>query len=1479
MRLLHILPNQDLVLVGPFRKDAIPPYAILSHTWLKDDEEVSFEDMENGRGRDKIGFEKIRLCAAQATNDGLSHIWVDTCCIRKSSDAELSEALISMYRWYGSATRCYAFLSDVPWAQTQGDPTLSCAMWEDQFRRSKWFTRGWTLPELLAPRSVTFFSYEGVYLGDKAGLAQVIGEITQISLRAIQGAELSGFSVDERFGWARSRLTTREEDLVYSLMGIFSVSMSVLYGEGKTNALKRLRAELGLDIDRIERLPSVAEAAFNSYASQHEPTCLKGTRVELLQTIHKWADDRDQQPLFWLNGLAGTGKSTISRTVARNYFDRQQLGASFFFSKGGGDVGHAGKFVSTIAAQLAGNIPTLRQHVSDAISQRPDIVTMALKDQWQHLVLGPLSKIVRSNLLTSFVVVVDALDECDDDLDIRVIIELLRDLSTVKQIRLLVLLTSRPEVPIRLGFRILSADEHRGVELHSIAPLIVNSDIHLYLETTLKTIGAEAHEDDGWPTMPDLRRLVQKASGLFVWASTACRFVDGGFAADENLQLILSNDLAAEAGPEIHLNQLYLTVLQKAMRPNFSQQGKTAFLSLLRSVMGAIVTMFSPLSIRSLGELLAVTDRKISQVLHDLHAIFAVPDDRNLAIRLHHPSLRDFLLDKSRCSDLRFYVDEQQLHRTIAERCIEVMSKNLKQDVCNVSAPGTLVADVDSDLIERAIPAELQYACTYWVAHVDKSSWQFQNDDRVHTFIASKLLYWIEALAWMGQVYNAVTTLLTLKNLVDDRQCPELAALLEDARRFVLFNQNGIEQSPLQIYCSSLVFTPKLSLVRKRFEHLLPAWISILPEVPDRWSSILQTIEYAGDRIETLSFSQDANWLASISTKGHVKVYDLSSGRQTFAHIFSRDHGRDIALSPSGMFLAVSSDSAFVSPKESFPGGKDFSVFDTITGRVKTTILSYAKHLTFSPNGTLAAANYDGPIRLWDVDTGVALPTTFNTSDVLSFGFSITGDYLISSGRVSVHAIDFVIIWNAKTGDKLRTFSNPSTLAFSPCGMLLVVAAPRYEIFNLIDLTANGIPLILMDEDSRIIDEDYDGGLFFLPSGALASSRNGTIRIWDASTRRLICKRDNLWDMDHHVYYSPNRARAAVNNHFGQVAIWDMSSLEADTTSTATSTGDTQISSSGNIEISPDSRYIAIPMKDGSTCLRQLDTSSSLVLEGHGPYDFSLTFSNDSKSLAVATRETPSSDTMIDVWDLTSSHPPDMESLSRSLYLGAPGYLSKLAFSPNDRFLAMVGGTGLFLYGRCHKTKYQSVYQSAVPDFAFSPDSTRLVFCQKGRGCRLLDLTNMKESNVSIERCSQSDYLITGLAFSPDGKLFASTDYAHPIAIIWDTATGDVLQTIKVSESYSCNDLHFSRDSALLKFNNNWYAFTQMTQAEADAHEEVRDEVYLRDNWFCLGSTRVLRPPPQYSPGSIIVRGNIVAFNTNEVPLVVLRFDFDKLHV
>ena len=240
MRLLKLEQNGELSL-NEFYGTELPTYAILSHTWGPIDEEVVFKDFLQNTEKEKAGYQKIQFCKQRVAQDGLQYFWIDTCAIDKTSSAELTEAINSMFQWYRRASKCNVYLSDVSAHSTaEGDPQ----QWIQAFEKSRWFTRGWTLQELIAPSSVEFFSVEGTLLGDKISLTGDISKITGISEKAIKGGLIFDFHINERLSWAEKRQTTREEDAAYSLLGLFDVHMPLIYGEGREKALARLNREI-----------------------------------------------------------------------------------------------------------------------------------------------------------------------------------------------------------------------------------------------------------------------------------------------------------------------------------------------------------------------------------------------------------------------------------------------------------------------------------------------------------------------------------------------------------------------------------------------------------------------------------------------------------------------------------------------------------------------------------------------------------------------------------------------------------------------------------------------------------------------------------------------------------------------------------------------------------------------------------------------------------------------------------------------------------------------------------------------------------------------------------------------------------------------------------------------------------------------------------------------------------------------------------
>lgn len=301
MRLLYFQDDGSLAWTE-FGRHNVPEYAILSHTW--GDEEATFQDLVHGSLTELDGHQKTLFCGRQAARDGLKYFWVDTCCIDRQNLPELTRAINSMFRWYRNTKKCYVYLSDVSLPGIGGmevDEDSSMGA----FRKSRWFTRGWTLQELIAPGSVEFFSAEGHLIGDKRSLEVEITEITGIHPEALRGQPLENFTAPERFAWAENRETTEEEDIAYCLLGIFDIFMPLIYGEGEANALKRLERLVNesLHDNSLGGLRETEDGLDINTPSSSDP---ENGRTSEPNTDTSDIEGRRRRKAFVINALGGT---------------------------------------------------------------------------------------------------------------------------------------------------------------------------------------------------------------------------------------------------------------------------------------------------------------------------------------------------------------------------------------------------------------------------------------------------------------------------------------------------------------------------------------------------------------------------------------------------------------------------------------------------------------------------------------------------------------------------------------------------------------------------------------------------------------------------------------------------------------------------------------------------------------------------------------------------------------------------------------------------------------------------------------------------------------------------------------------------------------------------------------------------------------------------------------------------------------------
>lgn len=460
--------------------------------------------------------------------------------------------------------------------------------------------------------------------------------------------------------------------------------------------------------------------------SHGRTTCLDGTRTDILDQIYDWGgdmmnkenqvtDDASQvrakpRSVFWLNGLAGSGKSTISSTVCAQWSREGVLGASFFCSRDDAGRNSIRRIVPTLAYQLQLRDSYFANRIAETLSEDPIILDSYFTTQLEDLIIKPLL-----DLRTSFspcIIVIDGLDECVEADSAKTVLDPL--LSRIKDGTLpsiYFFITSRPEGVISKAFDCYgSLCERRS--LHDLSAAIVWNDIFRYLSASLieiKSSGMFTFSDaDLWPNQKDVERLTDISHGSFIYATTAVRFIADGDYCDPEGQLgeLVSSTLSSDVSHQI-LDDLYRRVLAVAFR-----KISTNLALWLRKVLGAIILLQKPLPPRDLADLLKIPVHTIYNCLSRLHSVLIVPDgnDRKIGakdvynpptIRIIHPTFAQFLLSEARCKDPNLMIDSTEHHTFLLRAC-------LKQIAESSALAGDFIG---------YIPRSVQYACHHWLDH------------------------------------------------------------------------------------------------------------------------------------------------------------------------------------------------------------------------------------------------------------------------------------------------------------------------------------------------------------------------------------------------------------------------------------------------------------------------------------------------------------------------------------------------------------------------------------------------------------------------------------------------------------------------------------------------------------------------------------------------------------------------------------------
>ncbi|OAP64881.1 hypothetical protein AYL99_00853 [Fonsecaea erecta] len=1274
MRLLQALPNGCFRLTEDFPDHAVPPYAILSHRWENDDQEVTYEDMEKGLGRDKAGYDKIQFCGEQATRDGLQYFWVDSCCINKSNEGEHQRAIQSMFRWYRRASRCYVYLSDV--SVSPGDNN-DMQQWGLDFQNSKWFTRGWTLQELLAPASVEFFSCNRARLGDKVSLQQPIQQKTGIDIRALQGERLTQFSDKERFAWIECRQTTLEEDKAYSLLGIFDVSIPIRYREGIANAFKRLEDEINAQSKCIRDL-RVTDPRDDKKRIVDTKGCLLADLYHWIlehSDFQQWRGGQQSQ-MLWIKGDPGKGKTMLLCGIIdelERSMPKSHLLSYFFCQATDSRINNAVAVLRGLLFLLIEQQPSLVSHIR---KQHDHAGEDLFKDANAWVALSEIfTNVLRDPNLENTFLIIDALDECTLGWD-KLLHFIARCSSLSPRVKWLVSSRNWPPVEERLDKA--ESKVRLCLELNADS---ISAAVHIYIKHKVRQLTQRKKYDDKTRDAV-VEHLSSNANDTFLWVALAC----------QSLESVSRWNVRAKLKTlPLGLNSLYRRMMQQIRDSESS--------TLCKRILASIASVYEPITIFELTSLID-TLKDMSEDPESLREIIGLCGSfltiRKDTIYFVHQSAKDYLL--SEASVEIFPSGSKEIHYGFFSRSLEVMSRTLHRDMYGLGAPGYTIERVkqpDPDPL-----SVLRYSCMYWVDHLCECEAHRLVNHQIdlQMFVREKFLYWLEALSLSKAMSKGVLAMTTLEKLIQGRaDASALLELIHDARRFVMYHKQGIEISPLQAYISALIFSPSNSLTRRHFKEEEPKWIAIKPGTGENWSACLQTLEGHSDWVNSVAFSPDSTRLASASVDGTVKIWNVSSGASLQTLEGHSAGVNSVAFSPDSTRLASASDDRTV------------KIWDASSGAYLQTLeghSSWVSSVTFSPDSTrLASASNDCTVKIWDASSGASLQTLEGHSAwVNSIAFSPDSTRLASASDDCT-----VKIWDVNSGASLQTLEGHSagvnSVAFSPDSTRLASASVdgTVKIWNV----SSGVYLQTLEGHSARVNS-----VVFSPDSTrlVSTSDDGTVKIWDASSGAYLQTLEGHSSWVSSVTFSPDSTRLASASDDCTVKIWDASS------GAYLQTLEGHSSWVSSVTFSPDSTRLASASDDCTVKIWDVSSGASLqTLEGHSARVNSVVFSPDSTRLASA-----SDDGTVKIWDVSSG-------VCLLTLEGHSVAVNPIAFSPDSTRLVSASDDGTVKIWDVSSGVYLLTlegHSSWVRSVTFSPDSTRLASASNDCTVKIWDVSS-----------------------------------------------------------------------------------------------------------------------------------------------------------
>ncbi|CUA77855.1 Periodic tryptophan protein 2 homolog [Neurospora crassa OR74A] [Rhizoctonia solani] len=1163
-----------------------------------------------------------------------------------------------------------------------------------------------------------------------------------------------------------------------------------------------------LDTDiRLGKLAPSLWACYNSEkaAELKRGPCTKGTRTNVLANMYQWATSRDSGTLYWMNGMAGTGKTTIAYSLCQELATKENhlLCASFFCSRSLPECRAVGRIIPSIAYQLAQCSLPFRYALSKATQEKPDSHTRSPQDQFDSLIVQPFSDSkVRHAFPSNMVVVIDALDECDDATSTRLILDVL--LSRSKGLPIKFVVSSRPEPTIRDQMENGTLVDARVV-LHELDSGEVRTDIKTYLKAELSPIN---------PSDSVIDKLVERSGVLFIYAATVVRYVgrDNFQRSKTRLQSVLNTTNQQGTVQTTEIDQLYHIILEAAVNDKGLEQVERDDIKL---ILNTVVCARAPLTVKALHGLLKLDDvERVETALRPLRSVLHVMGVDSTVTTLH-ASFPDYLTNHTRSGNSNWYCDAAAHHFLLAQRCFECIRDTRPQfNICQLESSylnDNEVVDLDAR-VSKSIPVELRYASIYWPSHITTADSSAASEllTTLEQFLRKNLLLWLEIMN-LTKTISATPDELTAVNQWATRHgaTHDIFSFLQHVWRFSLtMVSNVVSQSTPHMYVSMLPFLPSHSPIRQHYAHRMRGLIGVDSTALDQGDPLLA--RWSLKRINCATCSRDGTMVAIApeNSKGLISLIDASSRR--FVHDISQMDGGDIrcmAFSPDGTRIASGTKKGVI------------WVWDVDSGQLVQGPITCHKDsirsMIFTHGGSrITSGSNDCTIRTWDVHSGeqVLAPLEGHTHTISSLATSSDG-MIISGSRDGT-----VRVWDTRGGCRVlgpitEDVNSVYCVAASPNDKFIVSGSDSGVCVW--DLgTVRGQILLR----SPGVESKLSCSIAISPDSAyiLVGFAVGNIQIWSASTGEAVTTLPQTsLGVRGMVAYSLDGTRIISYSQGGDLCLYD-----AQSATVALESQPTLIGPIRSIDISPDGKYIVSGSRDNMLHVWDAISGQLILgpLTGHTGIVYFIRYSPDGSRILSC-----SYDGTLRQWDartgysLSVNNPiVDIATPASTIQYVPRGFVSA-TYSPNNRSIATVSVrsticlwdsvSGEILFGPIEseskaisvefttdattlisewdnntdkKSSAQSghlVHTICPPDsvsmtaFAFSPDRSCDVVADWGTYNLRLYKPNTQTEMETSGSFKGHTHKIESVQFSPDSTRIVSGSFDKTVHI-WDVQTG-----------------------------------------------------------------------------------------------------------